>query len=136
MTYRDSLLVEAEIELLVVGNMNERQILTLASALKQRLKQWSQTLEEEASRFADDFDHSNFAFDTCQKSIVQIMQLTAATLSGYFYQAVIRLEERLLLLQLSGSGQDKSNYAEPKGWFTSPNASPLQKVLPGKIATP
>lgn len=105
-------------------------------SLINELKQRPQILGEEASRFADYFDRSNFAFDTRQKLIVQVMQLTAATLAGYFHQAVIQLQGLALLSQLSGSGQDKADYANPKGWVTYPNASALQKVLPRKVATP
>lgn len=104
-------------------------------ALINELKQRPQTLGEEASRFAGDFDRSNFAFDTRQKLIVQVMQLTPAKLAGYFNQAVIQPQGLALLSKVSGSGQDKADYAEPKGWVTYPNASALQKVLPSKVAT-
>lgn len=116
--------------------MSDADFQQYQQALINELKQRPQTLGEEASRFADDFDRSNFAFDTRQKLIVQVMQLTAATLAGYFHQAVIQPQGLALLSQLSGSGQDKADYAEPKGWVTYPNASALQKVLPRKVATP
>lgn len=116
--------------------MSDADFQQYQQALINELKQRPQTLGEEASRFANDFDRSNFAFDTRQKLIVQVMQLTAATLAGYFHQAVIQPKGLALLSQLSGSGQDKADYAEPKGWVTHPNASALQKVLLRKVAIP
>ncbi len=115
--------------------MSDADFQQYQQALINELNQRPQTLGEEASRFADDFDRSNFAFDTRQKLIEQVMQLTQATLAGYFHQAVIQLQGLALFSQLSGSGQDKADYAEPKGWVTY-NASALQKVLPRKVATP
>lgn len=118
--------------------MSDADFQQYQQVLINELKQRPQTLGEKASRFTDDFDRSNFAFDTRQKLIVQVMQLTAATLAGYFHfhQAVIQPQGLALLSQLSGSGQDKADYAEQKGWVTYPNASALQKVLPRKVATP
>lgn len=117
-------------------DMSEADFEQYKQALINELKQRPQTLSEEASRFANDFDRGNFAFDTRQKLIVQVQQLTPAKLADYFHQAVIQPQGLAVLSQVSGSGQDKADYAAPKDWVTYPNASALQQILPRKVATP
>ena len=117
-------------------DMSEADFEQYKQALINELKQRPQTLSEEASRFANDFDRGNFAFDTRQKLIAQVQQLTPAKLADYFHQAVIQPQGLAVLSQVSGSGQDKADYAAPKGWVTYPNASALQQILPRKVATP
>ncbi|MBH3129832.1 pitrilysin [Serratia marcescens] len=116
--------------------MSEADFEQYKQALINELKQRPQTLSEEASRFANDFDRGNFAFDTRQKLIAQVQQLTPAKLADYFHQAVIQPQGLAVLSQVSGSGQDKADYAAPKDWVTYPNASALQQILPRKVATP
>ncbi|EJA2548558.1 pitrilysin [Serratia marcescens] len=117
-------------------DMSEADFEQYKQALINELKQRPQTLSEEASRFANDFDRGNFAFDTRQKLIAQVQQLTSAKLADYFHQAVIQPQGLAVLSQVSGSGQDKADYAAPKDWVTYPNASALQQILPRKVATP
>lgn len=117
-------------------DMSEVDFEQYKQALINELKQRPQTLSEEASRFANDFDRGNFAFDTRQKLIAQVQQLTPAKLADYFHQAVIQPQGLAVLSQVSGSGQDKADYAAPKDWVTYPNASALQQILPRKVATP
>lgn len=117
-------------------DMSEADFEQYKQALINELKQRPQTLSEEASRFANDFDRGNFAFDTRQKLIAQVQQLTPAKLADYFHQAVIQPQGLAVLSQVSGSGQDKADYAAPKDWATYPNASALQQILPRKVATP
>lgn len=116
--------------------MSEADFEQYKQALINELKQRPQTLSEEASRFANDFDRGNFAFDTRQKLIAQVKQLTPAKLADFFHQAVIAPQGLAVLSQVSGSGQDKADYAEQKGWVTYSDASALQHVLPRKVATP
>ncbi|HGO4162173.1 TPA: pitrilysin [Serratia marcescens] len=116
--------------------MSEADFEQYKQALINELKQRPQTLSEEASRFANDFDRGNFAFDTRQKLIAQVQQLTPAKLADYFHQAVIQPQGLAVLSQVSGSGQDKADYAAPKDWVTYPNASALQQILPRKVAMP
>lgn len=117
-------------------DMSEADFEQYKQALINELKQRPQTLSEEASRFANDFDRGNFAFDTRQKLIAQVQQLTPAKLADYFHQAVIQPQGLAVLSQVSGSGQDKADYAAPKDWVTYPNTSALQQILPRKVATP
>ena len=105
-------------------------------AMINELKQRPQTLSEEAGRFANDFDRGNFAFDTRHKLIEQIKQLTPVKLADYFHQAVIQPQGLAVLSQVSGSGQEKADYAVQPEWVTYPNASALQQTMPRKVATP
>ncbi|MNG69701.1 Protease 3 precursor [compost metagenome] len=105
-------------------------------AMINELKQRPQTLSEEASRFANDFDRGNFTFDTREKLIEQVKQLTPTKLADYFHQAVIQPQGLAVLSQVSGSGQEKADYAVQQDWVTYPNASALQQTLPRKVATP
>ncbi|MCS3407356.1 pitrilysin [Serratia sp. AKBS12] len=117
-------------------DMSEADFAQYQQALINELKQRPQTLSEEASRFSNDFDRGNFAFDTRDKLIAQIQQLTPAKLADFFHQAVIQPNGLAVLSQVSGSSQDKADYAAPQGWQSMPNASALQQTLPRKVATP
>ncbi|VDZ58551.1 Protease 3 precursor [Serratia odorifera] len=81
-------------------------------------------------------NRGNFAFDTREKLIAQVQQLTPAKLADFFHQAVIEPNGLAVLSQVSGSSQDKADYAAPQGWQSMPNASALQQTLPRKVATP
>lgn len=116
--------------------MKEADFEQYKQAMINELKQRPQTLSEEAGRFANDFDRGNFAFDTRHKLIEKIKQLTPTTLADYFHQAVIQPQGLAVLSQVSGSGQDKADYAVQPEWVTYPDASALQQTLPRKVATP
>ncbi len=116
--------------------MKEADFEQYKQAMINELKQRPQTLSEEAGRFSNDFDRGNFAFDTRHKLIEQIKQLTPTKLADYFHQAVIKPQGLAVLSQVSGSGQEKADYAVQPNWVTYPNASALQKTLPLKVATP
>lgn len=116
--------------------MKEADFEQYKQAMINELKQRPQTLSEEAGRFSNDFDRGNFAFDTRHKLIEQIKQLTPTKLADYFHQAVIKPQGLAVLSQVSGSGQEKADYAVQPNWVTYPNASALQKTLPRKVATP
>ncbi|MBH1932099.1 pitrilysin [Serratia rubidaea] len=105
-------------------------------ALINELKQRPQTLSEEAGRFSNDFERGNFAFDTRQKLIAQIEQLTPAKLADFFHQAVMQPQGLAVLSQVSGSSQGKADYAAPQGWTAYPNASALQQTMPRQVVKP
>lgn len=106
-------------------------------AMINQLKQRPQTLSEEARRFSNDFDRGNLAFNTRQKLIVQIQGLTPALLIEYFHHTVIQPKGLALLSQVSGSGQEQSDFAAlGENWAIYPNTSTLQKTLPRKAVTP
>ncbi|ANI29913.1 protease [Yersinia entomophaga] len=101
-----------------------------------QLLQRPQTLGEEASRFSNDFNRNNFAFDTRDKLIAQVRLINNAELADYFQQAVIKPQGLALLSQVKGNGKDVGSYAAPKGWKTYPNVSSLQQTLPRKVLVP
>jgi protease-3 len=117
--------------------MSEADFAQYKQAMINELKQRPQTLSEEAGRFSNDFDRGNFAFDTRQKLIEQIAALTPAKLADYFHQAVIQPQGLAVLSQVSGSSQEKADFAAPgEGWVTYPNTSTLQQTLPRQVTTP
>ncbi|PVZ85330.1 pitrilysin [Serratia sp. S1B] len=106
-------------------------------AMISQLEQRPQTLGEEAGRFSNDFDRGNFAFDTRQQLIAQIRLLTPVKLADFFHQAVIAPQGLALLSQVSGSSQQKADFATPgESWVTFANASALQQTLPRQVVTP
>lgn len=102
-------------------------------ALVNQLRQRPQTLDEEAGRFANDFDRGNFEFNTRGKLIKQIDMLHRDNIVTFYHQAVIKLQGMALLSQVLG-GHANGHYAAPKGWTTYQNASALQQTLPVKVA--
>ena len=102
-------------------------------ALVNQLRQRPQTLDEEAGRFANDFDRGNFEFNTRGKLIKQIDMLHRDNIVTFYHQAVIKPQGMALLSQVLG-GHANGHYAAPKGWTTYQNASALQQTLPVKVA--
>ncbi|EIR37105.1 pitrilysin, partial [Yersinia pestis] len=99
--------------------------------LVNQLLQRPQTLDEEAERYRKDFNLNNFAFDSREKMIAQVKQLTANELADFFQQAVIKPQGLALLSQVKGQGQ-AGGFAVPEGWTTYPTTSALQATLPQK----
>lgn len=103
--------------------------------LVNQLLQRPQTLDEEAERYRKDFNLNNFAFDSREKMIAQVKQLTANELADFFQQAVIKPQGLALLSQVKGQGQ-AGGFAVPEGWTTYPTTSALQATLPQKVLAP
>lgn len=101
-----------------------------------QLLQRPQTLEEETSRYSNDFNRNNFAFDSREKMIAHVKQLNSTALADFFQQAVIKPQGLALLSQVKGQGQTAGGYAVPKGWTTYPTTSALQATLPQKVLVP
>lgn len=103
-------------------------------ALINDMKQRPQTLDEEANRFNRDFKRQNFAFDTREKAIEQIQQLTPAGLADFFHQAVLGQQGMAMISQIGGShdGATKDDYAQLPGWTTWDEVQKLQQSLPVK----
>lgn len=95
-----------------------------------QMLQAPQTLAEEASRVSKDFDRGNLAFDSRDKVIAEIKQLTPQKLADFFHQAVIDPTGMAVLSQVSGSHNGKADYAAPKGWEVQESVSGLQQSLP------
>ncbi|WP_075183164.1 pitrilysin [Pantoea sp. 1.19] len=105
-------------------------------AMINELQQRPQTLDEEASRFTNDFDRENYRFDTREKVIEQAKRLTPAALADFFHRAVIQQQGLAMLSQISGSHHGKVDYAAPVGFTTWKTLAALQQSLPVKRAEP
>lgn len=114
--------------------MKEEDFTKYKQSVINKLLRRPQTLDQEAGQFSNDFNRNNTAFDSREKMIEQLKQLTAAKLADYFVQAVIQPQGLALLSQVKGQNQKLSTYAAPVGWKTYPNVSILQKTLPLKVA--
>ncbi|QKJ88484.1 Pitrilysin [Paramixta manurensis] len=112
--------------------MSREDFAQYQQALINELKQRPQTLDDEASRFGKDFDRENYQFDTREKVIAQVQQLTPESLANFFHQAVMSQQGLALVSQISGSHHGKADYAPLKGWKTWKNISSLQRSLPVK----
>lgn len=101
-------------------------------AMINELQQHPQTLDEEVGRFTKDFDRENVRFDTREKVVEQIKQLTPASLADFFHQAVIAQNGLTMMSQISGSHHGKADYAVLPDYHTWDALSALQKSLPVK----
>lgn len=104
-------------------------------AMINQLKQRPQTLDEEASRYSRDFDRQNYAFDTRQKVIAQIQQLTPDALADFFQRAVLQKKGMAMTSQIAGNSADKAAFAQLPGWKTWNEVAKLQQSLPVKSET-
>jgi len=106
-------------------------------AMINELKQRPQTLEEEANRYSRDFSRQNYAFDTREKVIAQVQQLTPAQLATFFRQA-IRQQGMAMISQISGTQESapQADYAALPGFTTWAALAQLQQSLPVKSDTP
>lgn len=89
-----------------------------------------QTLSQEASQLSKDFDRRNMDFDSRDKVVAEIKQLTPQKLADFFHQAVIDPQGAAVLSQISGSQNVKAQYAAPDGWKTWQGVSNLQQTMP------
>jgi len=104
-------------------------------AMINQLQQRPQTLDEEAARYGRDFDRQNYAFDTRQKVIEQIQQLTPGALADFFHQAVMQKEGMAMTSQIAGNSAGKIEFAQLPGWKTWNEVAKLQQSLPVKSET-
>lgn len=116
-------------------DMSQSDFTQYQQAMLNELKQRPQTLNEEASRYSRDFDRQNYAFDTRQKVIEQIQQLTASGLADFFHQAVMQKEGMAMTSQIAGNGVGKIEFAQLPGWKTWNEVAKLQQSLPVKSET-
>ncbi len=70
--------------------MSQADFVQYQQAMINDLKQRPQTLNEEADRYSRDFDRQNYDFDTRQKLMEQVQQLTPSGLADFFHQAVMQ----------------------------------------------
>ncbi len=110
--------------------MSAEEFAQLQQAVIAQVTQAPQTLGEEASQISKDFDRGNMRFDSRDKVVAEIKQLTPQKLADFFHQAVVEPQGMAILSQVSGTPSDKSGYVHPEGWKVWDNVSVLQRTLP------
>lgn len=110
--------------------MSAEEFAQLQQAVIAQVTQAPQTLGEEASQISKDFDRGNMRFDSRDKVVAEIKQLTPQKLADFFHQAVVEPQGMAILSQISGTPNDKSGYVHPEGWKVWDNVSALQRTLP------
>ncbi len=110
--------------------MSAEEFAQLQQAVIAQVTQAPQTLGEEATQISKDFDRGNMRFDSRDKVVAEIKQLTPQKLADFFHQAVVEPRGMAILSQVSGTPSDKSGYVHPEGWKVWDNVSALQRTLP------
>ncbi|WP_336851906.1 pitrilysin [Pseudescherichia vulneris] len=110
--------------------MSAEEFAQLQQAVIAQVTQAPQTLGEEATQISKDFDRGNMRFDSRDKVVAEIKQLTPQKLAEFFHQAVVEPQGMAILSQVSGTPSDKSGYVHPEGWKVWDNVSALQRTLP------
>lgn len=110
--------------------MSAEEFAQLQQAVIAQVTQAPQTLGEEATQISKDFDRGNMRFDSRDKVVAEIKQLTPQKLADFFHQAVVEPQGMAILSQVSGTPSDKSGYVHPEGWKVWDNVSALQRTLP------
>ncbi len=115
-------------------SMKTEDFIQYQQALINEMKQRPQTLDEEANRYNRDFKRQNFAFDTREKVIEQIQQLTPTGLADFFHQAVVAQQGMTMVSQIGGShdGATPEDYAPLPGFTTWDELEKMQQSLPVK----
>lgn len=110
--------------------MSAEEFAQIQQAVIAQVTQAPQTLGEEATQISKDFDRGNMRFDSRDKVVAEIKQLTPQKLADFFHQAVVEPQGMAILSQVSGTPSDKSGYVHPEGWKVWDNVSALQRTLP------
>ncbi|EPP1033213.1 pitrilysin [Cronobacter turicensis] len=110
--------------------LNAQDFAHIQQSIINDMQQAPQTLGEEASQVSKDFDRDNLNFDSRDKVVAEIRQLTPQKLADFFHQAVLAREGMTILSQVSGSQSPQARYAAPEGWPVYQSVSDLQQSLP------
>lgn len=116
-----------------LSEMKEADFNQYKQASINELEQRPQTLDEEVSYYINDFNRGNAHFNTRANILEQVKQLTKTDIQIFFQQAVIEGKGLAIISQVMGQGELKTEFAQPEGWATYPNASSLQKTLPVEV---
>ena len=111
--------------------MKPDEFAQIQQAVIAQVMQPPQTLGEEASQLSKDFDRGNLKFDSRDKVVAEIKQLTPQKVADFFHQAVVKPQGIAILSQVSGSQNGKTDYVNPKGWKIWKSVSALQQSMPG-----
>ncbi|CCJ99319.1 Protease III precursor [Cronobacter malonaticus 507] len=110
--------------------LNAQDFAHIQQSIINDMQQAPQTLGEEASQVSKDFDRDNLNFDSRDKVVAEIRQLTPQKLADFFHQAVLARQGMTILSQVSGSQSPQARYATPEGWPVYQSVSELQQSLP------
>ncbi|MDK1253662.1 pitrilysin [Cronobacter dublinensis] len=111
-------------------SLNAQDFAHIQQSIINDMLQAPQTLGEEASQVSKDFDRDNLKFDSRDKVVAEIKQLTPQKLADFFHQAVLARQGMTILSQVSGSQSAQAQYAAPEGWPVYQSVSALQQSLP------
>ncbi|MBJ3813826.1 pitrilysin [Shimwellia pseudoproteus] len=109
--------------------MDAQTFAQIQQSVINQMLQPPQTLAEEAIQYSKDFDRANLRFDSRDKVIAQIKQLTPANVADFFHQAVIAQQGMTVLSQVSGSHNGKPQYVPPGGWEKAEDVGKLQQSM-------
>lgn len=73
--------------------MKPDEFAQIQQAVIAQVMQPPQTLGEEASQLSKDFDRGNLKFDSRDKVVAEIKQLTPQKVADFFHQAVVKPQE-------------------------------------------
>jgi len=110
--------------------MKPEEFAQIQQAVIAQIMQPPQTLAEEASKISKDFDRGNMRFDSHDKVVAEIKQLTPQKVADFFHQAVVAPQGMAILSQVSGSQSKKADVTPPAGWTVWKSVSALQQSLP------
>ena len=110
--------------------MKPEEFAQIQQAVIAQITQPPQTLAEEASKISKDFDRGNMRFDSHDKVVAEIKQLTPQKVADFFHQAVVAPQGMAILSQVSGSQSKKADVTPPAGWTVWKSVSALQQSLP------
>ncbi|MDY0922904.1 pitrilysin [Leclercia sp. CFBP8987] len=110
--------------------MKPEEFAQIQQAVIAQITQPPQTLAEEASKLSKDFDRGNMRFDSHDKVVAEIKQLTPQNVADFFHQAVVAPQGMAILSQVSGSQSKKADVTPPAGWTVWKSVSALQQSLP------
>lgn len=110
--------------------MKPEEFAQIQQAVIAQITQAPQTLGEEASKISKDFDRGNMRFDSRDKVVAEIKQLTPQKVADFFHQAVVAPQGMAVLSQVAGSQNGKVEYLHPDGWKVWKSVSELQQSLP------
>ena len=110
--------------------MKPEEFAQIQQAVIAQVMQPPQTLGEEASQLSKDFDRGNMKFDSRDKIVAEIKQLTPQKVADFFHQAVVKPQGMAILSQVSGSQNGKTDYVKSKEWTVWKSVSALQQTMP------
>ncbi|MDC9580053.1 pitrilysin [Xenorhabdus sp. PR6a] len=113
--------------------MSDAEFQQYKKSLLTEMHEPPQTFYAEVARYEGDFGLNNFKFDTRDKTIAAMENVTKAQLIAFYEKAVIKRQGLALISQVIGKKGTAHQYAELKGWKTYDYVSDFQKQLPVKV---